>query len=459
MTIISKDSENNKESEDKIRGFFKLFKVLSVLRRFGADRKNGYQLNDVWTFIFSLIFTERNLYRTVHSEGYSGMGNDVVHRFLNNVKIHWEKVLVYVSIAVIIQIAPLTSENRRNAIVVDDTPYSRDRSKKVELLSKCKDHSKNCYYKGFRDLSVGWTDGVDFIPFAFQLMASSNSEKRLCEAKKHDGRTLAARRRKAAVKPMPERLLDLLKMSKTMKIPADYVLFDTWFASPKSLINITNIGYHVVAMLSRDNTKYLYDGEKKSLTQMYHLLKKRPGKSKYLSSAFVTIVDSEGSNAFDVKLVFVRNKNNKKDWRVLVSTDLSLSEQDIIELYGKRWCIEVFFKTCKSHLKLAKEYQGRSYDMLTAHTTIVYLRYVMLAWFSRQETDFKTINDGFFQLCDEKADITFAEALRFLLNLVQSAFAEIFWLDPEQLSELMDAFIAKLPSSLQHSLRFASRES
>ena len=165
MTIISNERENNKENEDKIRGFFKLFKVLSVLRRFGADRKNGYQLNDVWTFIFSLVFTERNLYRTVHSEGYCGMGNDVVHRFLNNIKIHWEKVLVYIAIAVIIRIEPLTSENRRNAIVVDDTPYSRDRSKKVELLSKCRDHSKNCYYKGFRDLSVGWTDGVDFYLF------------------------------------------------------------------------------------------------------------------------------------------------------------------------------------------------------------------------------------------------------------------------------------------------------
>ena len=212
-------------------------------------------------------------------------------------------------------------------------------------------------------------------------------------------------------------------------------------------------------MLARDNTKYLHNGEKKTLNQIYRSLKKRPGKSKYLSSTFVTIVDRDRNNAFDVKLVFVRNKNNKKDWKVLVSTDTSLSEQEIIELYGKRWCIEVFFKTCKSYLKLAKEYQGRSYDMLTAHTTIVYLRYVMLAWFSRQETDFRTINDGFFQLCDEKADITFAEALRFLLNLVQSAFAEIFWLEPEQLSELMDAFIAKLPSPLQHSLRFASCES
>jgi len=32
----------------------------------------------------------------------------------------------------------------------------------------------------------------------------------------------------------------------------------------------------------------------------------------------------------------------------------------------------------KSYLKLAKEFQGRSFDMLVAHTTIVFLRYIMI---------------------------------------------------------------------------------
>ncbi len=34
---------------------------------------------------------------------------------------------------------------------------------------------------------------------------------------------------------------------------------------------------------------------------------------------------------------------------------MGLSEEEIIRVYGKRWDIEVFFKICKSCLKLVKE--------------------------------------------------------------------------------------------------------
>jgi hypothetical protein len=42
-------------------------------------------------------------------------------------------------------------------------------------------------------------------------------------------------------------------------------------------------------------------------------------------------------------------------------TDLSLTEEHIIAVYGKRWSIEIFFKVCKSYLNLGKESQGLSY--------------------------------------------------------------------------------------------------
>ncbi|AXI15171.1 hypothetical protein BC336_1095 [Lactobacillus delbrueckii subsp. bulgaricus] len=52
---------------------------------------------------------------------------------------------------------------------------------------------------------------------------------------------------------------------------------------------------------------------------------------------------------------------------------MTIDENEIIRIYGKRWDIEVFFKTCKSFLKLGTEYHGLSYDALTAHTAFVFL--------------------------------------------------------------------------------------
>ena len=40
--------------------------------------------------------------------------------------------------------------------------------------------------------------------------------------------------------------------------------------------------------------------------------------------------------------------------------------------------IEFFFKIIKSLLRLRKEFQGVSYDLMISHTTIVFTRYVVL---------------------------------------------------------------------------------
>lgn len=50
------------------------------------------------------------------------------------------------------------------------------------------------------------------------------------------------------------------------------------------------------------------------------------------------------------KVVYVRNRNKRKEYLCLISTDVNLDENEIIRVYGKRWDIEVFFKVCKSYL-------------------------------------------------------------------------------------------------------------
>ena len=83
----------------------------------------------------------------------------------------------------------------------------------------------------------------------------------------------------------------------------------------------------------------------------------------------------------------------------------------MIRIYGIRWDIEVFFKCTKSLLRLQKEFQGRSYDLLIGHTTIVFSRYILLAWQHRQSTDSRTFGGLFYLLCDEVGTLDWAIAL------------------------------------------------
>ncbi|ASA20701.1 hypothetical protein B9T62_07805 [Paenibacillus donghaensis] len=103
----------------------------------------------------------------------------------------------------------------------------------------------------------------------------------------------------------------------------------------------------------------------------------------------------------------------------MLSTDGMLSDEEIVRIYGIRWKIEQFFKVTKSYLQLAKEFQGRSYDMMISHTTIVFSRYLLLEWESRQATDPRSLGELFFWLCDEVKLLDFSSALQFLWLLFQ----------------------------------------
>jgi hypothetical protein len=381
---------------------------------------------------------------------------DVVYRFLNSQFINWSTFLLNLSISIISnRVSGLTSPERLNAIVVDDSLYSRARSKNVELLANVHDHASkgNKFKRGFRMLTVGWTDGVTFIPMLFRHLSSEKEKNRYNEINPNiDKRSCGYKARLQAVSTAPKVLLEMLRDAVKANIPSKHVLFDCWFSFPSTIIDIAKLSLNVVARL-RNSPKimYLLDGKKLTLSKIYSSLKKRRGKSKYLLSVIVKLYNKE-NETIDARIVFVRDRNNKKKWIALISTDMSLSEEEIIELYGKRWDIEVFFKICKSYLNLGSEFQGLSYDSITAHTAIVMTRYMILAMEKRQNEDPRALGEIFFHCYDEVLDIQFAEALELIINLFRSVLEEVLFLSNEQISKLIDSFIIKLPEYLKEKL-------
>ena len=139
-------------------------------------------------------------------------------------------------------------------------------------------------------------------------------------------------------------------------------------------------------------------------------------------------------------------------WLTFICTDTTLSEEEIIRVYGKRWQIEVFFKTCKSMLNLIGECRSLSYDALTAHVAIVFTRYMLLAMEQRQNEDQRTLGELFFFLVDEMADITFHRSLGILMDALMASLQEILKLSDEQLTAFTADFEARLPEYLRNAL-------
>jgi len=198
----------------------------------------------------------------------SNFAKDAVYRLLNSPFINWSAFLLNLAACIIInKVAGLTSENRLNAIVVDDTLQNRDRSTQVELLTRVYNHTEKGakYIRGFRPLTLGWTDGCTFIPLIFRHLSSEDKRNRYVEINsKIDKRSCGYKERMQAITPAPKVLVQLLKQVVRAGIPAKHVLMDCWFAFPTTIIDIGNLGLNVVARLKKTwKVKYLLNGEKK----------------------------------------------------------------------------------------------------------------------------------------------------------------------------------------------------
>ena len=299
-------------------------------------------------------------------------------------------------------------------------------------------------------LTLSWSDGNTLIPVNSCLLASAKDTNIIGPVKTFDNRTVAGKRRKLAQTKAPEAMMTLLDTALSAGMKAEYVLFDSWFSNPAQVTDIHSKGMNVIAMIKKSSrVKYSYCGEQLNIKEIYSRNKKRRGRSKYLLSVDV-MVGKE--NPISAKIVCVRNKANRKDWLAFICTDTTLSEEEIIRIYGKRWQIEVFFKTCKSMLNLIGECHSLSYDALTVHVAIVFTRYMLLAMEQRQNEDQRTLGELFFFLVDEMADITFNRSLGILMDALMASLQEILKLSDEQLTAFTADFEARLPEYLRNAL-------
>lgn len=454
---ITQNDLNTKSAFDAAVTFFNRFHIGSALKAANAYKSKGIPVAEIFQYLFAMAFTHQSMYLDMKNEKLRhDFGKDAVYRFLNMACINWIRFTTTLAARIISTffVPAMSGSGSDGSLIVDDSTFSRNRSNKVELLAKVYDHAHNVYMKGFRMLSLGWSDGISFLPLNAILLSSENQKNRYQEAKQLDRRSTGYQRRVLSQMKGTDAMLELLKVVKTAKIPAKDVLFDSWFASPKTIVATKGIGYDVVGMIKKLPT-YLfeYEGEHLALTEIYKRNKKRRGRSRYLLSVQVTVKSEKGS--IPARIVYVRNRNKRKEYLCLISTDLSLSEEEIIQRYGRRWKIEVFFKVCKSYLRLSKECRSLSYDAISAHVAIVFTRYMMLSVENRESEDPCSLGELFQFFCDELAETPWLETFEKLIGLFGQFIVDNFDVSEKDVDEMMDKFMSVLPDEIKRQLKVA----
>lgn len=228
MNIVPHHHHSCEAASSKIQQFFAEFHVGRILRSCNAYKLRGFAVMAIFLVAFEAVFQRRSFYQQKKDAPDSiPFERDTFYRFLNSCAIHWRKFTLLLGTAIIQKaVAPLTNEERRNVLIIDDSLFSRNRSRKVELLARVYDHVSGTYVKGFRMLTLGWSDGNTFLPLSHCLLSSSSKQQQLQGVSEGvDPRSNGGKQRKLAQYKAPEVVLTLLQEAREAGVPAQHVLF------------------------------------------------------------------------------------------------------------------------------------------------------------------------------------------------------------------------------------------
>ena len=391
----------------------KELQIGTLLRQSNIRKSCGVPAFEVFQFLLLLVFQGKNLFRFLNSKHKDeAVSKNTYYRFLNETSYNWKKFLFLLALKVTSAFDHLTRPDRVRALVLDDSVIKRNRSKKVELLARIYDHVEHRFQKGFSLLILGWTDGYSFVPVAFNMLSSAKQSNRYQEMSADiDRRTNGYRFRKESMLSKTEAATRMIKDAVDTGIAADYVLMDTWFTTEPMIQSIIDIGLDVIGMVKQLKQRYRFNGKMYTLPELQKFVDYN-GAANIFGSLRVTT-----KNGIPVKIVFVRNRNKKSECLYILSSDITLPDSEIVRVYGNRWSIECFFKAAKSFMKLGSEFQCRSYSAMVSHTTIVFVRYILLEWIRRNQNDERSYGELFYMFCDDIQDMDLTNALQSLMAL------------------------------------------
>jgi len=132
-----------KQFNSRVDNFLSKYEIGKILHHSNFQKQKGFSCLHLFKFVFLLVFNGKNLYRTLQSgTGHGEPEKDTIYRFLNSFRYNCRKFLLIFSSTVINEtIEPLTSRYRKSVLILDDSLYSRNRSKAVELLARVRDHT------------------------------------------------------------------------------------------------------------------------------------------------------------------------------------------------------------------------------------------------------------------------------------------------------------------------------
>ena len=394
---------------------WKKCRMQTLLNRAGFNKRSGTPASEVVFILLLWVWLKMNSIGMFSRESiltFSQARKDVMYDFLKREDLNWRTL--HAQTAKQIYNQHQLDKSKFRALVLDDSVKQR-RGKHMEGVSRHFDHLTKRTVMGHQVLTLGYATEAVFLPLDSDIYISQKDAQGLKKPFK-DGRSVAAKRYSAAKKmTKPEQARGMVKRASKLGFEADYLLADAWFGNKTTIRLAYSECLTAILRMKKDKTYYRiteYHRGKTVTKQMNaQELYKQSVRNNWQKLDGIPIQaipldvelnlaesDNKPEQWVKVRLLFVRgtastekSKVGKHDWALFLSMDTTLTPQQILEIYGLRWGIEVYFKEAKQHLGLLKE-QTKSFASHIASIHLTAIRFCMLVY--------EKLNQAESRVCD-----------------------------------------------------------
>ncbi len=393
-----------------------LLNIKSILKNanFVKKREGVSTYLIVLHFVYMLVMNKK--ISTFINQSNDSLKKDTYYRLLQNSSYNWRKLLSLTNLKILKLLHKVQDSSSVKVLIIDDTVEGKT-GKYIEgsrdALWSNKEKRK---IRGINVVSLNYSDGYSNLMLDFAIAMGNYARVKFEEfTQELDVRTTAYKRRLEIMNGKSQIAIDMVTRALKSGVYADYLLVDSWYSKPAFLKEMNDLGLKVISRITNNNKIWNFTAKEKTLNAIYekfkNLKKEKAGTyGKKIKFKYFSVI-VEYKNAGKIKIVFIKTKEKLMP---IASTDLEINDEEIIDIYKRRWDIEQGYKELREYFGFGRE-ENRIYEALIARITLSFFAYNIVSYINRINHEPKTIGGLFKDL----------ECELHTLSIAMQAFIEI----------------------------------
>jgi len=388
----------NDKLKNPIYTTMKLLNLKTILTKSNFTKKEGVAVHMVILhFVYMLVINKK--ISTFMKQSNESLKKDVYYRLLSNSSYNWRSLLSLSVSKILSKLHKLQDTKAIKVLILDDTVEDKVGKNIEGSCDNLWSNKEKRKIRGINVVSLNYSDGLSNFMLDFAIAMNKYARVSIEEfSNKVDHRTNAHKRRLETMKGKSQIAIDMVKRAINSGIYADYLLVDSWYSKPVFIKEMNELGLKVISRIANNNKIWNFIGKEKTLEAIYNKFKalktaKPSTYGKKIKFTYFSVV-VEHKNAGKLKIVFIKTKDKLIP---IVSTDLEINDEEIIETYKRRWDIEQGYKELRQHFGFGQE-ENRIYEALIARIALSFFTYNIVSYINRISNEPQTMGGLFKDL-------------------------------------------------------------